>query len=406
MRVVTVIRRPVVEENVASNCVEHGTGGLNIDPCRIGTSDFLGGGRLKGPTDMTRTCGGGEWDRPWMHDESQKEEYAQRMAAKVAKAEFLGRWPANLILQHQPGCIQTGTTTAPGYQINRWTDGAKPFGGGAGHEYESEKQPDEQVAVWDCAEGCAVGALDGLEGVSRFFKQVETDMDDKIPEDLWAYLTTLISPPEKYEPNIIAAEDLSEVDFDKYEDLSVHGVITVGDPTAYLTKINRVLKPGGHFLVISERDNPNFQAICDIEDIGYEVRDSICYLDSADDKFHYVAKAAPKERNAGLKDKSSHPTVKPVAIMKALLADVPIESRVCDPFMGSGTTGIACLQTGHDFVGIEREGEYMAIADTRVRYWEAQQASKLGATPTTIESDFEPEEEEDSLSEELGGLFS
>lgn len=59
--------------------------------------------------------------------------------------------------------------------------------------------------------------------------------------------------------------------------------------------------------------------------------------------------------------------------MVRLLADVPKdEGPVMDPFMGSGTTAIACVKTGHDFVGIEREDDFIAIATTRTLYHKDQ----------------------------------
>lgn len=45
--------------------------------------------------------------------------------------------------------------------------------------------------------------------------------------------------------------------------------------------------------------------------------------------------------------------------------------RVLDPFMGSGTTGVAAVLEGFDFVGIEREAEYVRIAEARVAHWSA-----------------------------------
>ena len=68
-----------------------------------------------------------------------------------------------------------------------------------------------------------------------------------------------------------------------------------------------------------------------------------------------------------------------------LLADVPKDiGPVVDPFMGSGTTGIACIQTGHDFIGIEREKEYLTIAEGRVRHWNTREA---GWNAAVVESD-------------------
>jgi len=48
---------------------------------------------------------------------------------------------------------------------------------------------------------------------------------------------------------------------------------------------------------------------------------------------------------------------------------------VLDPFMGSGTTGIACALEGRDFIGIEREADYLEIAEKRIK--EAQEQPKL-----------------------------
>ena len=50
-------------------------------------------------------------------------------------------------------------------------------------------------------------------------------------------------------------------------------------------------------------------------------------------------------------------------------------STILDPFMGSGTTGVACVQTGRNFIGIEIDPTYFAIAERRIK--EAQEQLKL-----------------------------
>ena len=68
--------------------------------------------------------------------------------------------------------------------------------------------------------------------------------------------------------------------------------------------------------------------------------------------------------------KNIHPTVKPVDLMKYLCRLVtPPEGVVLDPFMGSGTTGIAAKVEGFNFIGIERDAEYLAIAEARIGHW-------------------------------------
>lgn len=66
-----------------------------------------------------------------------------------------------------------------------------------------------------------------------------------------------------------------------------------------------------------------------------------------------------------------HPTVKPKDVMKRLLSDVPKGTTVLDPFMGSGSMGIACLETGHGYIGIEKERDYAEIAVARLNHWNA-----------------------------------
>ena len=67
-----------------------------------------------------------------------------------------------------------------------------------------------------------------------------------------------------------------------------------------------------------------------------------------------------------------HPTQKPVALIKEILVDYPNAATILDPFMGSGTTGVACMQTGRKFIGIEIDPTYYAIAEKRIRQAEAQ----------------------------------
>ena len=117
-------------------------------------------------------------------------------------------------------------------------------------------------------------------------------------------------------------------------------------------------------------------------------------------RFFYCAKASTAEREEGLQDlplrppgameasryvrgtggaigngpgdvrrRNTHPTVKPIALMSWLCRLVtPPGGTVLDPFMGSGSTGIACVQNGFSFIGIEANEEYFEIAIRRIRH--------------------------------------
>ena len=61
-----------------------------------------------------------------------------------------------------------------------------------------------------------------------------------------------------------------------------------------------------------------------------------------------------------------HPTQKPLEVMKWVITLCPKSDTILDPFMGSGTTGVAAIQMGRKFIGIEREPKYFDIACERI----------------------------------------
>lgn len=56
----------------------------------------------------------------------------------------------------------------------------------------------------------------------------------------------------------------------------------------------------------------------------------------------------------------------PLEVMKNIVAMLPINSIIFDPFMGSGTTALACIELGYDFIGCEIDPEYYEIAKERI----------------------------------------
>ena len=76
-------------------------------------------------------------------------------------------------------------------------------------------------------------------------------------------------------------------------------------------------------------------------------------------------------RAVGVDGGKIHPTQKPVALMEWCLAKT--SGEVFDPFMGSGTTGVACMNLGRKFIGIEIEPKYFDIACERIENAQRQQ---------------------------------
>jgi DNA modification methylase len=244
-------------------------------------------------------------------------------------------------------------------------------------------------------------------------------MATKIPQDLIDYLITMISPPDD---KALFFNTIDEIDFKSYGDNTVCGIFVRGQPTEEQSKeFMRMLKPGAHFLLMAPDEEPTgHTGTCRIEDAGFEIRDSILYI-TEPGHFFYEAKASRSEREAGCESlpgrtieiesdgddedekatevqttsvKNFHSTVKPKKIMIDLLSDIDKNAGVVlDPFMGSGSTGIACIETGHDFIGIELEKDYLQIADARIRHWDNEITPQVGRK---IESESPPVEKKET----------
>tara|TARA_Y100000310_G_scaffold101268_2_gene99262 strand:- start:835 stop:1455 length:621 start_codon:yes stop_codon:yes gene_type:complete len=157
MKVIHVARKPLAG-TVARTALAHGTGGLNINRSRLGTKESLDGGAYAedgsprpNPEDwrFKREGGAGEFQQP------------------------TGRWPANLVLEHSPGCRKVGTEVVKGVDIVRYeTDTAKQAyrfysdREKLGIEATAETQPDTVEDVYECVPDCPCVMLDEQSGVS------------------------------------------------------------------------------------------------------------------------------------------------------------------------------------------------------------------------------------------------
>ena len=182
---IVVARKPLAG-TVAQNVLTHGTGALNVDATRIGTTDSLGGGANKGMTAETRHEG---FARPWMRDDEAREAAAARSRENTVRAESMGRWPANVVLDESQAAAldeQSGETVSREGKRNA-PKGAGTYGAFAGDD------PDR------------LGHADS-GGASRFFyiaKAASAERPKKggiahptvKPLDLMRWLVRLVTPP-------------------------------------------------------------------------------------------------------------------------------------------------------------------------------------------------------------------
>lgn len=245
---ICLARKPLSEDTVAKNVLKWGTGGLNIDGCRIGTDKIESGRAGRSKTESI---------------------YKDGLAPQETKHFSQGRFPANLIFSHSEYCT------------------------------------DDQ-----CDIECAIKNLDEQSGV-------------------------------------------------------LHS----------RCNINPTTRGGGMY--------------------GHGTFKGVGFSDHAKgqgaSRFFYCAKVSSRERNQGceglpehdtyseaattpmrdqrdqVKRTNNHPTVKPIKLMSYLCRLVtPPAGVILDPFMGSGSTGIAAHNEGFEFIGIEREEEYFEIAKARI----------------------------------------
>jgi hypothetical protein len=224
-----------------------------------------------------------------------------------------------------------------------------------------------------------------------------------LPDDLFDYFKTLILPPD-LRLLYVSDDRTTWEEVGKAPDASFEAAIVLGTPTPEQAReLLRVLLPGAHAILVAPDEEPTgHTGACRVEDAGFEVRDAILLADQATG-LHYVPKPNRTERDAGCahlegksgvesadKIKNSHPTIKPIELMEKLMWDVPKSGgAVLDPFVGSGTTAIAAVRTGRSVIGIEREREYLEIADARVRHW-IRETPEIRYREVQVVSDIEP----------------
>jgi hypothetical protein len=155
------LARKPFKGNVASNVLKHGTGALNIDGCRVAHGTVNGGNLADNPhpresTKNTGSAFGGDQE---------------------AAVDPSGRWPANVVLSHSPGCVEVGTrkvrSQSPSVPQPKF-DSDQPgvsldFKAGVGRNGErsqgyAEADGTETVPAWECVEGCPVAMLDAQSG--------------------------------------------------------------------------------------------------------------------------------------------------------------------------------------------------------------------------------------------------
>lgn len=275
----------------------------------------------------------------------------------VARAPLDGTVVQN-VLKHGCGAINIDATRigSESITINRFDDGAKPFGGGAGHPYTSSQSRGRWPAntVLSHHPNC----------VQRGTKKVKTGI---------AYEPQ----PKKMERSIYGStntlgRERGYASLDGTETVESWECVK-GCPVKMLDEQSGNVRSAGLYPT-----NYSHTGGYTGNDIGQGIQGPLYNDAGGASRFFYCAKASRAEREAGLhgRDQSDedarrrmnkHSTVKPLELMRWLVRLVtPPNGTILDPFGGSGTTGVAARMEGVDAVVIDREWDWVDVAKKRV----------------------------------------
>lgn len=172
-----------------------------------------------------------------------------------------------------------------------------------------------------------------------------------------------------------------------YADRDIHGDDVDFDPTSFLDFEDVILWGANHYAQTLPRGRwlvwnklgmlEPWDSFSDVEIAWHNKR-------GADRIFSLLWKGLAQGEKTGGGERF-HPTMKPVGLMSWCLGHIPKARTILDPFMGSGTTGIACMKSGRYFVGIEIDEGYFDIACRRI--------AEAHSQPDMLVAAIEPEPE-------------
>lgn len=407
-----IVARKPLEGTTAANVLKYGTGALNIDGCRV-------------------RCAPGDEPLKWEHGRGRGFHGAEDKGP-CAAGTSTGRWPANLILScppdcdgdaHAPGCpcavldAQSGTRTSGTKSPHHARNVPRLGNGGVYGSDKGTQTPRE----WKGDTG----------GASRFFNNLPIDADDLVPFLYVAKASRSEREAGLHAENMLCSCEATRAEWDAEDREAVTRAETVTQPqratiesttedasewpmSLHGSESTDPFRPGSTCITSmgtsptiapkTSSPSPNLTTSASIrgansatvgggslvecaENESLSTRMASTYPETAArstvDAAPAISESSSKPSKhaarvcsrCGKKDSReggvwcSHPTVKPIAVMRWLVRLVtPPGGVVLDPFMGSGTTGIAAVREGFAFVGIEQDAGYIDIARARIAH--------------------------------------
>ena len=346
----------------ADNALKHGVAGFNIDGCRVG---------FKSEADKEKVLTQFSLSNSGNH---QNKKGGWGLKCQGNSSHPTGRFPSHLLLTHHPECKKIGkkkvkATSPQGEHIVK--DAKK-----TNHAFNTSKDirtsgyadenNQEEIDDFNCHPDCPIKMMNEQSGVTKTRPgrcAAPNGKHGTFNASKGAAYTSLDDEGG-------ASRFFENFEYDCHPDCPVRimneqsGKSGNGKITKRTTPANRAGTYSGF-----ENCNGNVNAPNTYGDEGGASR----FFENFDGepRFCYCPKAGKKERNEGCEEnKNNHPTVKPIKLLVwlATLTKTPNGGTVLDPFMGSGSIGVAVLRAGRSYIGIEQDPEYFEIAKARIQF--------------------------------------
>lgn len=323
-------RKPLAEKSIAENVLKYGTGGINIDESRVGYSDNnkpipqLAQGKTDIKTDNGMYGGNS---------------YNESKTKSTIGGTLDGRFPAHLVLSHSPDCKKIGKkqVKSDGHWIAPSNGGLYELGVKNDGRDEGNKLAEdgyETVDEYVCVDGCPIKLMNEQSGKSKSTGGVGVG---KLGNRIYG----------SYNGSTISGTS--------------GGLGDEGGASRFFTNLEY-----DQFFYCPKTNTEERNRGCD--ELPTK---QVAYGNQQTAQLKRGGKLTP---NAGVGDggviapsRNHHPTVKPLKLMKWLIKLItPPKGIVLDPFAGSGSTLVAAKEDNFNFIGIEKEADYVEIAQARL----------------------------------------
>jgi site-specific DNA-methyltransferase (adenine-specific) len=374
-----VLTQKPLDGTYAENVLRWGCGALNIDGARIAHGNDV---------DLSAV-------QRQQHDNNWGGMARSLMGKDVAMYKPAGRWPANVLLDEQAaaaldeasGTLTSGTgaikrQSGTGYQAAAYGKESRPAGtpnieygdtGGASRYFKVVKVEQGDI--------CGQEKIKGVDTSAG--KRTENNADNLSIDGYGSSITG------RFRPDTISITKTATCSIMTFPILRAWTGTSIGtciieseSDIRWLAalSVESVSDANNGSLLITTGDGQQVRIKATVKIVSVlpsrneessteNTTTPICESTASGRRFFYVAKASRAEREQGLapRQKAIHPTVKPLALMRHLLTlVVPSGGVVLDPFAGSGSTLVAAVELGMDWIGIEREPDYHQIAAARI----------------------------------------